>query len=863
MSRIKEIWCMPHSHLDIGYTHPQPMLLELQWDYLQQALQLCRDTMDRPEGERFCWTVEANYVLKRWLKTASQEDIALLKDLIRRGQVCVTAMPFHTTPCADANEMVRMMEELDQLRQLLETDIRVAINHDINGQPWTLGQILMDSGVDFYMTGINIHFGGVPFIRPASFLWEMADGRKLQTYLGEHYSLFSQYLFTEEHNTARMHEGALAYAKWLEELGYQKDYVFLTATNPPLYDNNCPDAELADLIQKYNAEGHEFRLRLVTAEDLRRRVMADAAEGMPTHRGDWTDYWNFGCASTAREGRVSRLGKQTLEKAEVVDCFRLERDAHRQSVMDACYESTLVFEEHTWGASQSVTQPDCPETYSQLIHKKKLAYEAADMGAYLLGSSMEKLSGNPHQSNSLGGVTVVNTSGYPQTVELEVPRYYMMDARQLAALRIKGYATYMDQQEEMADLGLVTLPPFTAKTVSFADCREQAYCPETAQYTIDGGLLTTPYHCVTFDPETGAIRQIVDKTCGKVLDESRGYSLFEPIREIIDESQNPASRKSIFPRDVDLGNHSITQWNHDWKNLRITGQRLGQAQIIRQANRVTIVSHIDLPGTKGLEQRITFYTYQPKIHMTVTFLKEAVYEPEAIYFALPLQMQEGWKCTYDTAGQLALLDEEQIGNVCRDWITVDTAVSVYGDRGCVTLACPDAPMVQVGDFGFGKESRRIPRNENPLLLAWPMNNYWDTNFCADQSGTMTFSYDLLLRETFCPIQAMADGIAAKNPCVFGASVEGKPSQRTLLDCQGNSVVLHLYPEADQKAIRLLLVNPTAQPDDFSLSFPDKTVTDAAVISPTGKVLQQLQMEDGCIRTQIAGNQFRLIRVALH
>ena len=98
MARIKEIWCMPHSHLDIGYTHPQPMLLELQSDYLQQALELCRQTRDYPEGSRFCWTVEANYILRRWLKTASEADIALLKEMIQRGQICVTALPFMARP---------------------------------------------------------------------------------------------------------------------------------------------------------------------------------------------------------------------------------------------------------------------------------------------------------------------------------------------------------------------------------------------------------------------------------------------------------------------------------------------------------------------------------------------------------------------------------------------------------------------------------------------------------------------------------------------------------------------------------------------------------------------------------------------
>lgn len=863
MGKIKEIWCMPHSHLDIGYTHPQPLLMELQTDYIDQAIGMCIKTENYPEGSQFCWTIEASCVLKKWLSTASPDKVNVLKKLIKEGRICVTALPMHTTPNCDVNEMVRMMTDLQKLKDLLETDIKVAINHDVNGQPWTLGQVLLDSGVDFYLTGINIHFGGIPFKRPAAFMWEMADGRRLHTFLGEHYSLFSQFMFTAEHSTERMHEGVLEYTNRLEREGYQREFAFLTATNPPLYDNNCPDLELPDLVRKYNEEEHGYKIRLVTAQMLRDRLRLEDTDSIPVYRGDWTDYWNFGCGSTARETRVSRRAKQTVQKAEVIENINRTRNRRYESIKNECYKNIIVFDEHTWGASQSVTEPDSSETYSQLVHKIEKAYHAADLSGYMLSSQMERLCENPHQSNGLEGIVVVNTSSDTRKVELAFPKYYTEDFRQLSALRSKQYVPYLNEVSEMENAGLLEMPPLSYKMIPFDQLRDIRANSEkdAGNYKFGGNMLETPYYQVYMDTKTGRIYQIYSKAAKRnVLNENSGYTLFEPIRETVDASQNAPDRETLFPRDVDLGNKSISQWNHDWKAKRDKAVHLEDCTVIREPYKVTIVSKMQLDGMNQLEQRISFYTYSSRIHMQTAFFKDGVYEPESVYFAVPLSMAEGWACSYDTAGEFVQLDADQLGNVCRDWLTVDTGVSIYENGLCVTLACPDAPLVQVGDFNFGKESHKIERNADPVLLAWPLNNYWNTNFCADQRGAMEFSYDLFVYEEFQPKQVLADGIGAQNPCVIGALAERKSKEGQLLSGEGNARILHIYPAKKENAMIVILKSITDAFEEYQLTLLDRGMQSADIVDVQENTAKPLKVHENKIAIPIKGHELKLIRI---
>lgn len=841
------------------------MLLELQKDYLDQTLALIEATKDYPEETQFRWTIEGNYILRNWLKTAPPEQIEKMKEAIHSGHICVTALPMHTIPGADAREMVQMLSGLKELEKILDTRIHIAINHDVDGQPWTLSQLMLDSGVDFYLTGINVHYGGLPFQRPAFFQWQTSDGRKLPTFLGEHYSLFSQYGFTWENSTARMEEGLSEHAHWLESRGYEKEFMFLSATNPPSqYDNNPPDWNLPDLIQRYNEEkGHSYKIRLVTAEMLRDRLYQELKEKkVPVYSGDWTDFWNFGCASTAVETRVSRLAKGTLSAAEMLECYSLKKDSRYEEVKKRCQENIMLYDEHTWGASQAISEPDCPETCSQLIYKKGMAYRAADLAGYLVSTQLNRYCQNPAQSDQRSGMLYVNASGAEQIFEASYPKDYRREGRVLGASQTKFYSPYLRQEKEVESGGILTLKPFSAVTLSFEELDEQRKKSTVwaENYRYEKGSLETPYYLVQLEEKTGRILQITDKATGKeMLSGKDGFALFDLVREQIDEEQNPVKRETLFGDSVFLRNHDISQWNHEWKALRTRGKSLG-FEVKQKEYEISLVLQEELEGTEGVRQKITFYTYRPGIHMETSFVKKPVCDPEALYFVIPIKMSAGWECSYDTAGEIVKLDEEQLGHTCRDYQTVDTAVSLYGENGCLTLGCPDAPMIQVGGFQFAKEYSAIPREKDPLILAWPMNNYWSTNFMANQSGLTTFSYELNFHEKFSKEQLYADGIRRKQPIIKNVVVNETFGEKTLIETENTCRILNIYPAKEQDGMILLMKNQEDQPAVCHLSSKVHPITQAEEVTPAEEIVQKFAVENGTAIVEIPARALRIVKL---
>jgi hypothetical protein len=284
----------------------------------------------------------------------------------------------------------------------------------------------------------------------------------------------------------------------------------------------------------------------------------------------------------------------------------------------------------------------------------------------------------------------------------------------------------------------------------------------------------------------------------------------------------------------------------------------------QSADSVTYVMQLEAPGVTRLEQRITFSAHHPRIELFASLDKEDVRTPESIYFAFPLRLDKGWRSHYDSAGMFVEMEREQMGNACRDWLTVDQTVSIYdGDKG-VTLACPDAPLVQVGNFNFGKESKEIPRDENPILLAWPMNNYWDTNFWISQPGRVGFRYELTPFDKFDPVEAYQAGVTAANPVAMNAAVEcsGEQEGQWFRQTEGTIVPLHVKPATFGDGFVITLRNIGDKASEYVFAPTGRIVASAALVNTVEEQLQPAAQVGGNVHVPMQPGELVHLRIVL-
>jgi alpha-mannosidase len=759
VTRVEEILLLHHSHLDVGYTHSQPIVWELQLEYLSQAVDWLEQTADLPEPSRPKWTCEATEPVRRWLAAASEHEIDRFASLVHQGRIGLSALRWHVTANIDRAGLERLIAGKHDLEERLKTSIRVACQHDVNGVPWPLADVLIDHGVELYVTAINPHLGRPVQPRPGVFTWQGPSGRGLRVFNGHAYTMFDQLLYAWDDSVDRMAVGWRELEARLVETGYSLPFVYLTSTcSPVMWDNGPPNPFLPELVAKWNESELGPIVRYATFDDLLERVSAVPDDDVELQSGDWTDYWSFGLGSMPVATALSRRAKRLVTATSTLSYER----PHSTSAQ--ALELVDLFDEHTFGFLH--TADDHPQTQTIEMLKQSLAHEGYELASFAVMDALERLAGNPPADRQIAAVLLCNTSPEPVVVRPEIPESWVGEQpRSTSRTYRASRMTYANrtweaspQSAETQRFGPVELAPLSWRIIpidrlpgtneagtivhrtetTVGSRQDPGVLSVAADYEPRVGIIETPAYTLQYDPDSGRILALSDARGRALLSTRPGIDFFAPVCERTD-ALDEERRYAFYRRDLDKEKVDLSCWN-DWNAVRDTARQVTSLRTIEAPDRITLIREFDLRGARRLVQSFTLTADDPVIRVDVELELEPNQLPQALYFALPLSMSAGWGGLFDNAGTAIELDAEQLPGACRNWITAESFAAIGDESGAVVLLCPDAPLVQFGDFHFGPPLDEVPRPPKPLLLAWPVNNYWDTNFPRTETRTIRLRY---------------------------------------------------------------------------------------------------------------------------
>ncbi|MCD4731748.1 MAG: hypothetical protein K8R74_14175, partial [Bacteroidales bacterium] len=115
----RTIYLLPHSHNDIGYTHVQEEVEQIQWQNLHDAIKFSKNTRHYPKGSQFKWNVEVMWAVDSYLKNASEQDKKEFIEAVQNGWIELDALYANIlTGLCRPEELYRMMQSATEVGEL-------------------------------------------------------------------------------------------------------------------------------------------------------------------------------------------------------------------------------------------------------------------------------------------------------------------------------------------------------------------------------------------------------------------------------------------------------------------------------------------------------------------------------------------------------------------------------------------------------------------------------------------------------------------------------------------------------------------------------------------------------------------------
>lgn len=768
INKIKTLYVVHHSHTDIGYTDLQEIVIDCQVDNLREAMHVLR----KPGNEDFRWNCETYYCVERFLETVTAQEQDAFFEFVRQGRIGISATYLNFCDLVPNDILTERIGEMRDKFQARGIDVKTAMIADINGISMGQRDALLDNGIEFLFTNIHTHHGMYPLYRNQNaYWWENAAGKRLLVWNGEHYNLGNALGLKPNRGANYMIQnyigetgatdpaqalniGLAYYFKECEESGYPYDFM-ISSVSGVFSDNAPPTDEILRTIEAYAALGTGVEIRMVSLQELYKEI-AEKMGDIPVYHGDLNDWWANGAGSTPYAVKHFKEAVRTYRLAGKLDPNVYEK---YPALARQAQDNLLLYAEHTWGHSATVTDPYETMVLNLDIRKHSYASKAHEAAAMLQNRAMMGKGGILRYYNTNGRVSATHTGSRASAVAVE----FYIETMYLQALAV----TCTDGREMEVQLSAHPRGVRVSFTDSFSPGETKEYCyreqPGTQQR-----IHTRYAYCGAervrdiengFDPETYRLphqlesddfllryevgtgfTELRNKRTGEDLLAGMEHKLFTPLYERTALRHDAYEERRLLGRNI-RGAHA-----------ELFAAKLESVSIVEQGP-VFILADFGfaLEGTTHCTVRVKLFRHLPRIDFALRTAKTISTDVESMF--MPIALNQPKSTFWIKKGAEAFRPGmDQLPGTCMEYWMSDSGAAYCGKNGSILVSTPDTALIYMGEMKSHiiRLCDNQEENNRRPAYSWIMNNTWETNFKMDLSGFGEFCYRLELTDTTDP-----------------------------------------------------------------------------------------------------------------
>jgi hypothetical protein len=461
----------------------------------------------------------------------------------------------------------------------------------------------------------------------------------------------------------------------------------------------------------------------------------------------------------------------------------LAPSAYPAALYDSAWRKVVLYDEHTWGAANSITDPDSPGVKGQWQIKQRFVLDADSSSRTLAQEALHPRVTDPppkaapvpasHASSS-GTIDVYNTCSWNRTDVVFISQTESKAGDRVLDERRNPVPSQRLSTGELAIL-VRDIPPLSGRRFQL----QKGKAAQSGRVDVFPNSLKNESLSLKVDERTGSITSLEWKN-----------------RELVDRSKNLGLNEYLYLPGKNPD--SITHVTNVNVALKEKGPLVGSILISAAA-----------PGCDRYSAEIRLVAGMPRVDIMNNMVKRAIRDPESVHIAFPFDVP-GTQTRYDVANAFVRPEKDQLAGSCKNYLSVTGCADASNAGFGVSLLTRDAPLIELGTIVVEQPWVKSI-SSSPIMYSYAMNNYWHTNYKADQSGPVELRYSILPHDTFKPEDALRAELDLRQPLIVSPASDEVKLSRSLLTIDPPDVVaLSVKPAKGGRTLLLYLFNPSDQ-----------------------------------------------------